>query len=200
MSQLVTEGGVEGENDDNNSDNKTDSLDTASVKKFFLNGGVSESVYSKLVNIGLIEAHHFLFMQDNDINDLCNELNLNFGEKIKLKTTIRAFKQKYSKKNNNNVNIIRITNNEQNYIDKIENGIKLTDDLQHLFEKYFNQIDDKIINIKSNIDNKFESIYKSLKKQQKSLHKKVMLCYVIVYTYDIFIILSARIYIMYDMI
>lgn len=58
-------------------------------------------------------------------------------------------------------------------VDILELGVTQANDLQHLFEKYLQQIDQHAINTKENIDKQFDHIIKQLSQRKDILHQQV---------------------------
>ena len=89
---------------------------------------------------------------------------------MKFKASIRELQNRYGPKHT----IVTISAEAQSEIDKIDLALKQSNDLQHLFEAHFNEIDDTIANAKTQINAEIDTIIKALQNRKKSLHQKVI--------------------------
>eukprot|EP01084_Bolivina_argentea_P269857 458746_1 len=161
MAQLQTEGLVQGETDE-----KSELL---SIKQYLEKEQLSE-IYPKLESHGMHNLDIFLFMEPNEMNELCKLINLDFVTSMKFKTAIRKLQDSRHKTQQN---IIAITMKEQNEIDKILFLLNQCNDIQSIFEKHFIEIDENVINIKGEINTKFIEIHKKLEIQKQNLFKQI---------------------------
>ena len=145
-----------------------------SLKEFLSEHNISDNIYSKVEEAG-IDWNTLLHIEPNELDILCSKevLDLPFMIKIKFKAAIKQLQSLYKPKSSQSVQIVRITMEEQQYLDQISAELKKASNIQTLFENHFNQIEDHVVDIKGNIDNEFESIIKNLHQRKQSLYRQV---------------------------
>eukprot|EP01084_Bolivina_argentea_P086121 155674_1 len=133
--------------------------------------GEMVDIYSKLQNSGVVNIDMLVFIDNDDLKQLCQELGLSFGEKMKFKTEIRKLKEQYGQKRKNTV--IMNSCGEQSEIEPIDLALKQFNESQHIFEGYSNEIDDIIANTKTQINTEIDTVIKSLESTKQYLHQKL---------------------------
>ncbi len=169
MQQVLTEEGS-GENDA-----QVSPFNPPQLQEFIATQlGEINNLYNKLIGCGIKNIKTLIYIDNDDLKELCNELKLSFSNKMKFKAEIRELKDLYKpKKEIANQSFITITENEQFYLNKLQLLLKQSNDLKYIFATHSNQIDNEIINAKTKIDNTINNIIKTLKIRQKTLHTKV---------------------------
>eukprot|EP01084_Bolivina_argentea_P227180 383717_1 len=140
------------------------------IENTYKNKEIGNEIYSKLLEmeIGLEEL---LLTDDNDLNDLCNNMNLKGSNKIKFKALIR--KQKQLNNPTSNKHFITISKTEQHEINKIDMTLKQLQNLSQLLDIHSNEIEHHANKIILKVNQQFEEIFKILKIRQKILTDKI---------------------------
>eukprot|EP01083_Nonionella_stella_P295746 1005039_1 len=68
------------------------------IQKEFKDDKVSNDIYSQLVEMEIVDIQTLVLTDDDDLNDLCKDMNLKGAKKIKFKALIRKQKQLYQSK------------------------------------------------------------------------------------------------------
>ena len=143
-----------------------------SLKEFLSEHNIPDDVYSKLEEVS-VDWNTLLHIEPSELDILCGKqlLNLPFMIKIKFKAAIKQLQLLYKPKTPQH--IIRITMEEQKYLDQIGIELKKCANVQTLFENHFDQVEDHVVNIKEDIDNKFECIIQKLHQRKQLLYNQV---------------------------
>eukprot|EP01084_Bolivina_argentea_P110322 197029_1 len=144
------------------------------IQKEFKDDKVSNDIYSQLVEMEIVDIQTLVLTDDDDLNDLCKDMNLKGAKKIKFKALIRKQKQLYqSKQPQQPQHIVTISKKEQAEIDKIDLALKQADSIHHLFEEHFNEIEQHTETTKLVLNQQFDSIFKALQTRQKMIANKI---------------------------
>ena len=135
---------------------------------------VAREIYTKLTDEDIDDLQTLILTDDKDLDDLCKEMKLKGGKKIKFKAMIRKQKAIYAQQQPQKRNVITISTTEQTQFAKIEQVLKQTDDMQHLYESYVNQVEQHCVNMKNQMHNKVESIITAIQTHERLLITQVV--------------------------
>eukprot|EP01084_Bolivina_argentea_P227181 383718_1 len=126
-----------------NNNNCIDGVSDQSLKQLiestYKDTEISNELYSKLVEMKL-SLEELLLTDDNDLNDLCNNMNLKGSNKIKFKALIR--KQKQLNNPTPQIHVVTVSKTEQHQINKINITLKQLQHLNELLDTYPNEIEE----------------------------------------------------------
>ena len=184
MAHSVSTQEGDGENDAKSSDKPT-------LKEFISRelGQNADQIYTKLTSeFSITDIDTLIYCKDEHIDELCKELKLAFGEKLKFSAGIRKLKSMYQPQSPQA--IVTISKQEQTMIDKVNLGIKQANDIQQILEKHFNSVDDHLSAIKSQVDAKIDAVMLSLQNRKKSLHQQVFFIFIFAKSHHFHVIYS----------
>eukprot|EP01084_Bolivina_argentea_P022604 42013_1 len=140
------------------------------IQNTFKDTQLANDIHSWLVDMefGLEEL---LLMDEKDLDEICGNMNLKGTSKIKFKILVR--KQKKLKEAAQPKHIVTISKIEQAQRNKIDTTLKNSEELHHLFEIYFNEIEEHALKTTSVANQKFDKIFKALQMRQKLLNNKI---------------------------
>eukprot|EP01084_Bolivina_argentea_P110325 197035_1 len=172
MQPLITAAQEGGENEES----PTNSSKSQSLKQL-LESTFKDEKTVNYIEMELVEMEldisELILTETNDLNELCQDMKLKGATKIKFKALIQKQKQLKLLNTIRPKQIITISSNEQKEINKIEISLKQNNDLHHLLETHFNDIEQHSITTTSLINQTFNNIFKQLKKRQKSLNNTI---------------------------
>eukprot|EP01084_Bolivina_argentea_P259283 437454_1 len=144
------------------------------LKEILLQASIPDDVYSKLVEMG-IDWNELLYIENNDLDVLCGkeQLNLSFTTKLKFKATVKQIQLKYKQQTQPEKHVVSVTMKEQHHLSKIKQRFKNTENVQLLFSKHFNEIEENVNKTKLSIDHKFKAIIANINKRKQSLYKQI---------------------------
>eukprot|EP01084_Bolivina_argentea_P117966 209390_1 len=146
----------------------------STLNKFLSEHGISNDICRKLADqdIGWDEL---LWLETEDLETLCgkDQLKLPFKQKLKFKTAVKTLQSLYKLKEKSLSNIVLVTMNEQNSLDKIKNELKNSQNVQTLLENHFIEIDDHSQKLNEKVDKEFDYIINKIKQRKQSLYKKI---------------------------
>lgn len=109
----------------------------------------------------------FTKLNETELNSLCDKLELNEEDKEKLK-------QLHQKQVNSNKLSPPMTKRSTKTSTKAnDNNLPQINDMQHILEQYFTEIEGGCNNAKQAIDQKFQEIIAALTSKQKQLHQRI---------------------------
>eukprot|EP01083_Nonionella_stella_P234304 824868_1 len=165
--QVNTTGAKPGEED-----NDVSSISSKPTLKAFLSQEMGQSavqIHTNLVsNVGITDIDSLIFIFESDLNELCQELGLKFGDKIKFKSAVSKLQHTFKPKQ-----FVTISSKEQPHIDKINIAIKQANDLQTALQKHLNRIDDHIASAESQVNAQIDGVIESLQRRKKTLQQNL---------------------------
>ena len=140
----------------------------------FKDSQVASDIYAKLCDSDMADLETLIEIDEEDMNKVCEMMELDGFNKIKFKAFIRKQKKLHQLKLPITENIITISTIEQNEINKIEDYIQKTNGLRQLFESYANDLDQNSIDLKSKIADKFTTIIQKLQQRNEAINDQVL--------------------------
>eukprot|EP01084_Bolivina_argentea_P086117 155663_1 len=123
-----------------------------------------EHLHTKLKENNITTIVTLTKLTENELTTLCDKLELNDDDAIKLK-------QLYQQNNRMKSNSTPIK--QVKPMKKTEINLTQMDDMQHIFETYFTEIESSCNCAQKQIDEKFQEIIKTLKTKQKQLTQQI---------------------------
>eukprot|EP01083_Nonionella_stella_P094066 263822_1 len=134
--------------------------------------GNSDAIHTKLTSqLGINGIDALIFCDEQDLNELCQALQLPFGEKMNFKAGVRKLKLKF--KPQSQPQMVTISHSEQSIIDKLNTALKQTNDVQQLFERHVNTVDKHVTTIKGQMDTQIDNLIQALQDKKTALYRSL---------------------------
>eukprot|EP01083_Nonionella_stella_P289740 985967_1 len=147
--------------------------------KEFLRGTLSansDAIHTKLTSaLGIDDVDPLIFCDEQDLNELCQTLQLPFGDRIKFKAGIRKLKLKFQPQlqSQPQPQMITISHSEQSIIDKLNTALKQTNEVKQLFERHVNTVDKHVTTIKGQMDTQIDNLIQALQDKKTALYRSL---------------------------
>merc|ERR1719295_1586816 len=127
--------------------------------------------YSKLVEQGITELNDVLYVNDTELDEVCNGLELVGFKKIKFKSNIRSLRDQYAHRQS--APIVAISMQEQRDMKQIQFAMKETDGARALLEKHLDQIDERVKTLKASVDEAVQNIISSAQSRKEVVYAQI---------------------------
>jgi len=151
-----------------NSSNETANAAPPSLKDALLK---FPDEYSKLVEQGITELNDVLYVNDTELDEVCNGLELVGFKKIKFKSNIRSLRDQYAHRQS--APIVAISMQEQRDMKQIQFAMKETDGARALMEKHLDQIDERVKTLKASVDEEVQNIISSAQSRKEAVYAQI---------------------------
>lgn len=132
------------------------------------------TVYQKLEKIGMTKLKIFAFIDAVDLDKLCKEeLCLTFLETVEFKSVIREIQSKHHIPHQPMVHISENDKIKKRAMQELMETCEQLTHIQIYFEAQSKRMDEYAYNIKSEIDDEFEALQKTLEQRKECLHTQV---------------------------
>eukprot|EP01083_Nonionella_stella_P302814 1045590_1 len=137
---------------------------------------VANDIYSKLEEEGIDDLQTLVLSSEKDLDDLCNDMKLRTGKKMKFKAMIRKkqYQQHQQHQKQQNSQKIVISMKEQSQMNKVQQTLEQCRNMENVLESYSNQVEKHCTETKSQIEELFETaVVEILKRKQTALKTQV---------------------------
>ncbi len=144
------------------------------VQDIFRECDIAPDVYNQLTQVG-IDWNALLYIEGNDLDVLCGvkQLNLTFATKLRFKAAIKRIQSKYQPPKHH---ICAVTIKEQEYLTEITHRANNAIQIQLLFGKHLDGIENNVKKLKLSVDNEFNNIINNINTRKQFLYTQVNEC------------------------
>eukprot|EP01083_Nonionella_stella_P183072 660591_1 len=133
---------------------------------------VANDIYSKLEEEGIDDLQTLVLSSEKDLDDLCNDMKLRTGKKMKFKAMIRKKQyQQHQQQQKQQSQKIVISMKEQSQMNKVQQTLEQCRNIEKVLESYSNQVEKHCVETKSQIDELFETVVIEILKRKQNLLK-----------------------------
>ena len=153
----------------------SDSSNQPTMKEFLAREfeQTGDEIHQKIVNIGITNIDTLIHIDDKDLDELRGKLNLGFADKVKFRSAVKKLQETYKRQPQQS--IVTISAKEQSMMDQLNLAMKQSLDIQQIFQRHFNSIEDHMAKVNTQIDNQIDSVIQALQQRKTALHKQVEL-------------------------